>query len=159
LYSTTHISILYSEHDTWLKSTRQQIYQLLERVKEIRERLKQLKQLERDLHANTDNTITTIERLLERQNHLHMIADAIAEQLDYFDRLAHLSKLVDPTNIADLMSSLDTIKNINDEKEAIRLICLRTDFLPTLEAMEESIAFLTARVSILIFLIYSLTLI
>ncbi|RKP06690.1 hypothetical protein THASP1DRAFT_31501 [Thamnocephalis sphaerospora] len=121
------------------------------------------------MRTSTAASVSAAERLLERREHLQALADAIAKQLDYFDRLSHLVRLVDPANAAGFVPSpptpqsertlhdqmptspLDALLDADahnvdvDEDEATRFVCLRTDFLPTLDAMEESIEFLTSR--------------
>jgi hypothetical protein len=94
------------------------------------------------------------------------LEDAIAVQLDYFDRLSHLVRLIDPANATGMMplpptspgwspitpTQLDVMIDADsqdvdvDETEATRFVCLRSDFLPILDAMEQSIEFLSMKV-------------
>lgn len=87
-------------------------------------------------------------------------------QLDYFDRLSHLVRLIDPANATGMMplpptspgwspitpTQLDVMIDADsqdvdvDETEATRFVCLRSDFLPILDAMEQSIEFLSMKV-------------
>ncbi|KAI9597028.1 hypothetical protein BDF19DRAFT_420989 [Syncephalis fuscata] len=151
----------YRQHQHWLNSAVNRCDTLLDALLGLNKELTHLSSSEQRIRQTATSLAVASERTFS------LVGDAVAKQLDYFDRLSHLVRLIDPANAAGMMplpptspgwspmpgSPLDAMidadsQNVDvDEQEATRFVCLRSDFLPTLNAMEESIVFLTAKAS------------